>query len=164
MSSRAAWRLESLGFIEVYRYHEGKVDWLAAGLPTEGKQAHQKRVDDVAHRGVPTCHPGEHLGAVQALLKESSFNVCVVVSEPERVILGMVRGKALEADPFTLVEDVMNPAPVTYRPSVKLAEVAHNMNETGARTALVSTGEGVLVGLIRRDEVERLLNERRESA
>ena len=36
MSPRAACRLESLGFGEVYDYVAGKLDWMAAGLPTEG--------------------------------------------------------------------------------------------------------------------------------
>jgi hypothetical protein len=35
MSSRAACRLEQLGFTEVYDYHAGKADWLAHGLETE---------------------------------------------------------------------------------------------------------------------------------
>src|SRR5207249_889428 len=37
MSPRAAWRLESLGFTEVYEYSAGKSDWGAYGLPLEGK-------------------------------------------------------------------------------------------------------------------------------
>src|SRR6266511_4403171 len=36
MSPRAAWRLESMGFAEVYDYVAGKADWGAAGLPLEG--------------------------------------------------------------------------------------------------------------------------------
>jgi hypothetical protein len=35
----AAWRLESLGFAQVYRYTPGKADWLANELPVEGQQA-----------------------------------------------------------------------------------------------------------------------------
>src|SRR5712691_518454 len=34
MSPRAAWRLERLGFTPVYDYALGKVDWMAAGLPS----------------------------------------------------------------------------------------------------------------------------------
>src|SRR6059036_3067934 len=36
LSARAAWRLETMGFQEVYRYTPGKADWLAAGWETEG--------------------------------------------------------------------------------------------------------------------------------
>jgi len=39
LSARAAWRLESMGFQEVYRYTPGKSDWLAAGWETEGTEA-----------------------------------------------------------------------------------------------------------------------------
>ena len=39
MSARAAWRLESLGFANVYRYTAGKSDWFASGLPRAGTLA-----------------------------------------------------------------------------------------------------------------------------
>src|SRR5689334_6170303 len=35
LSPRAAARLESLGFADVYDYAAGKADWIAMGLPTE---------------------------------------------------------------------------------------------------------------------------------
>jgi hypothetical protein len=39
MSARAAWRLEELGFRQVYDYVPSKIDWFANGLPREGKAA-----------------------------------------------------------------------------------------------------------------------------
>ena len=39
LSARAAWRLESMGFQEVYRYTPGKEDWIASGYETEGANA-----------------------------------------------------------------------------------------------------------------------------
>src|SRR6266567_8778669 len=47
LSARAAWRLESMGFQEVYRYTAGKADWLAAGWETEGAQARKTRLKQV---------------------------------------------------------------------------------------------------------------------
>ena len=44
LSARAAWRLESMGFQEVYRYTPGKADWLAAGWDTEGPQSRKTRL------------------------------------------------------------------------------------------------------------------------
>ena len=44
MSPRAAWRLEALGYPEVYDYVAGKSDWMAAGLPTEHSGARPPRV------------------------------------------------------------------------------------------------------------------------
>jgi len=44
LSARAAWRLETMGFQEVYRYTPGKADWLAAGFETNNKKnTKQKR-------------------------------------------------------------------------------------------------------------------------
>ena len=64
MSARAAWRLESLGFTQVYDYVAGKLDWLAAGLTSEGSNAQQPRAGDVARSDVPTCRLQERLGEV----------------------------------------------------------------------------------------------------
>ncbi len=36
MAPRAAARLETLEFTNVAHYKGGKLDWMAAGLPTEG--------------------------------------------------------------------------------------------------------------------------------
>src|SRR4051794_26546233 len=41
ISARAAWRLESMGYQEVYRYTAGKSDWSASGFPLEGSEAHK---------------------------------------------------------------------------------------------------------------------------
>src|SRR6266702_5120251 len=51
LSARAAWRLESMGFQEVYRYTPGKADWLAAGWEIEGTQARKTRLKQVLQRG-----------------------------------------------------------------------------------------------------------------
>src|SRR3989449_3463318 len=61
MSPRAAWRLETLGLAEVYEYKVGKLDWLAAGLPTEGTNAEKPRAGAIARKNVPTCHLDERL-------------------------------------------------------------------------------------------------------
>ena len=48
MSPRAAWRLETLGFEKVFDYVDGRADWLAAGLPTEGTGSSLPKAGDVA--------------------------------------------------------------------------------------------------------------------
>ena len=47
MSPRAACRLETLGFAEVYDYVAGKADWLGRGLPREGEKAREPRAFDL---------------------------------------------------------------------------------------------------------------------
>ena len=72
MSPRAAWRLETLGFGEVYDYIDGKVDWMAAGLPTEGTNAQHPRAGDIARKDVPTAGLQEKLGDVKARVARST--------------------------------------------------------------------------------------------
>jgi hypothetical protein len=79
MSARAASRLETLGFRQVYRYQPGKADWFAAGLPREGHEAHTPRVAEIARRDVPTCRIDERVGAVRDRLREGGWDVCIVV-------------------------------------------------------------------------------------
>ena len=78
MSPRAAWRLERLGFTEVYDYAAGKVDWMAAGLPTEGNGTHPPRV---LERNV------ERLRRVL----ERALQIAVVVQVPDEVLGSVVK-------------------------------------------------------------------------
>src|SRR5213083_2990703 len=66
LSARAAWRLESLGFQEVYRYTPGKADWLAAGWETEGAEAKKTRIREMIHKDVLTCALRERLEDVKS--------------------------------------------------------------------------------------------------
>jgi hypothetical protein len=50
MAPRAAARLESLGFREVFEYKAGKLDWMAAGLPTEGEGSRRPRAGEAARK------------------------------------------------------------------------------------------------------------------
>ena len=157
MSARAAWRLETLGFTQVYRYQAGKVDWLSAGLRSEGKLAGELHIGAIAHRDTPTCRLDQRLGEL-----DHSNDLYVVVN-PDGVILGDLRGKALKADPSTRVEDAMNPAPSTYRPNVSVHEMAHDLLESGARRVLVADCDGRLVGWISRSDVQSALDAQRQN-
>ena len=154
MSSRAAWRLETLGYTDVYRYFAGKVDWLASGLPSEGKLSNELRIGAIAHRDTPTCRLGQRIGGLHV-----QGDLCVVVNEAG-VVLGDLRGKALaSAEPEKLVQEVMDPAPSTYRPNVSVHEMAHQMLESGAHRVLVADSDGRLIGWISRDDVEKALED-----
>ena len=65
LSARAAWRLESMGFQEVYRYTAGKADWLAAGFETQGADARKLRLKQILKSNVLTCAPKDRLGTVK---------------------------------------------------------------------------------------------------
>jgi predicted transcriptional regulator len=155
MSPRAAWRLEGLGFEKVYDYMPGKADWFASGLPKEGKLASVPTIGDAARRDVPTCAPADKVGNARDRVRAAGWDTCVVVNK-ERVVLGLLREKELSSNPETTVERVMRSGPTTFRPDVPVGKMAERMRERGARTVLVTTSEGKLMGLLYREYAERL--------
>jgi Mg/Co/Ni transporter MgtE len=148
MSARAAARLETLGFEQVYRYQPGKADWFAAGLPRAGRDAHTPRVGDVALRDVPTCRIDDNVGAVRDRTRQGGWDVCVVVDD-QRAVLGLVAADTLDVDPSTPVEQLMQSSPVTFRPHVAVGEVPEYVKTQRMTRALVTTSDGVLIGLLR---------------
>lgn len=156
MSSRAAWRLESLGFEPVYRYAAGKRDWFAFGLPMEGKVASIPKAGDVVRRDVPTCALGEQVGEVYRRCQELGWNVCLVVNE-QNVLLGRLRGKAWKADPDRPAEEVMENGPTTFRPDNFLEPLIQRMHDKKVGTVVITNADGVLIGILyRKDGDERL--------
>jgi predicted transcriptional regulator len=147
MSPRAAWRLESLGFAEVYDYVAGKLDWMAAGRPTEGTNAAHPRARDVARKDVPTARLEERLGDVSKRVKEGGWDAVVVVNQ-ERVVLGLLRSKELEKDPGLSMERAMRPGPSTFRPYVAIKEMAEYMTKHMLESSPITTSDGRLVGLL----------------
>jgi CBS domain-containing protein len=160
MSARAASRLESLGFTRVYRYTPGKDGWLAMGLPTEGPNAATPRAGDVADRDAPICALHDRLGDVRDRLQVVGENSCIVVND-QRVVLGRVRGESLDGDAEQTVEAVMEAGPTTVRPSEPLDALIERMQKRKAKSIVVSTAGGVLVGELRREEGERRLSEQK---
>src|SRR5438034_4826360 len=138
MSARAAWRLEHLGYTNVYRYAAGKADWLSSGLPSEGNASNELRIGAIAHREVATCRIGQPISEAIA-----SDELCVVLNDVG-VILGDLRGDALLAQQTTPVEKVMDPGPSTYRPNTSVEEMAHHLLKTGASRILVADADGRL--------------------
>jgi CBS domain-containing protein len=155
MSPRAAWRLEGIGFERVYDYVPGKADWAASGLPTEGKLASVPTIGDVARRDVPTCAPAEKVKSARDRVRAAHWDACAVVNR-ERVVLGLLREKELALNPDVEVEQVMRNGPTTFRPNEPVGKMAKRMRERGARTVLVTTSDGRLVGLLYREDAEHV--------
>lgn len=163
MSSRAAWRLESLGFSPVYRYAAGKLDWFAFDLPMEGEYAAIPKASDVVRRDVPTCHLGERVGEVYERCQAIGWKVCLVVNE-KNIVLGRLRGTAWEADPNTPVEQVMENGPTTFRPDNFLEPLIKRMRDKKVGTVIITNSDGGLIGILyRRDGEERLSQEKSAS-
>jgi rhodanese-related sulfurtransferase/CBS domain-containing protein len=155
MSPRAAWRLESLGFTQVFDYVPGKADWFASGLPREGTLASVPTIGEAARRDVPTCRPQDKIRHVREHVQEAGWDRCVVVNE-ERVVLGLLREKELGLDDAVSAEQVMYPGPTTFRPNVAAEKMAERMRKRGTSSVLVTTPDGRLIGLLYREDAERL--------
>ena len=154
MSSRAAWRLESLGFARVYCYGDGKLDWFACGLPRAGKLTGFPTTGDAMHRDVPTCHLEDGVAEVRARTRGAGWNMCVVVNE-RQVVLGVLRNDALDGDPALTAEQAMEPGPTTFRPNEPLAETAVQLVQAGVKRVLITTSDGELLGVLDRAEAVR---------
>src|SRR5215510_7514090 len=156
MSPRAAWRLESLGFGDVYDYQGGKLDWMAAGLPTEGTNAARPRAGSLARKDVPTCRLDERLGEVRERVRNLGWSAAVVVNDQD-IVLGLLRAHELELDGDLTVAQAMRPAPSTYRPYVSAEEMAHAMVDHDRESSPITTSDGKLVGLLLREDVLKLV-------
>jgi CBS domain-containing protein len=133
-------RLETFGLTRVLRYTPGKVDWVAAGFPVEGERAARPSANDVLRQDVPRCRPDERLGDVRERVHRAGWTLAVAVDDVG-VVLGLLRGAALDRDTDAVVESVMDPDPKTIRPSVALEDVGTSV--------LVTTPDGVLLGALK---------------
>ena len=138
MSPRAAWRLERLG-CEVYDYAAGKVDWLAAGMPTVRARPSERRAGERAHPDPPTCSPDAPVGTISRT---------VLVVNEQRVLLGRVPPG--DYPPTTRAEQVMEPGPATVRAHEPLDALLERMSERDVEEIAVTTPEGRLLGVVRR--------------
>ena len=128
------------GFSEVYDYVDGKADWMAYGLPVEGRDGPflGSLVSEVA-----TCDVHSTVGDARRLLEGSDTDVVVTVVAGDGLVVGEFDRETLggHADDVALL-DAMDPVPTTVRPSVTVASVA----ESGGGRRLVTTSDGRLLG------------------
>lgn len=154
MSPRAASRLESIGFALVYDYVAGKADWGSFGLPLEGARPTATRVGAHVRDDVPTCLLGEPLREVAERARRTGWDTCFVVDE-RGVVLGRLGRSALARAGATTVPEAMSAGPSTVRPSLALEEALERMRAQGLTGLPVTRSDGVLLGLLRREDAER---------
>lgn len=154
MSPRAAWRLEELGFTDVYDYVPGKQDWFAADLPYEGEAIFAGRA---VRRDVPTCRPDELLGDVAARVPDE-VGLCPVLDH-EGVVMGVATDDALSGDTEQQVAAVMRFGTTTVRPSEDLPDLVQRMQEASVDAILVTRPDATFVGVLLREEAEALLHQ-----
>jgi rhodanese-related sulfurtransferase len=153
MSPRAAARLDSLGFEQVYDYAPSKVDYLARGLPREGELANEPRASDHVRDDAVRCLRDAKIGDVREQVEASPYGFALVVTD-DGTLLGRLRRTALEGDPQSSAEDVMEEGPSTMRAHIPVDEVKERLDRKNLTTALVTTPEGTLLGVVRRADLE----------
>ena len=153
MSPRAAWRLESIGFARVYDYVAGKADWGSFGLPLAGRRDSSTRVGTHVRTDVPACRPDDRMPEVRERVRAVGWDTCLVTNEHD-VVLGRLGRAALARDDDLSVEEAMTPAPSTVRPSYEFDAAVERMREQNLSTLPVTRSDGVLVGVLRREDAE----------
>jgi CBS domain-containing protein len=136
----------------VHDYVNGKAEWFAYALPGEGKRQDERRVGSFAHDDVVTCELDEPVGAVRERVEPSPYGFALVVTAGG-VLLGRLRKAALEGDPSASAESVMEAGPSTVRPDQDPVELAGKLREKDLKTAVVSTPDGRLLGVVRASEL-----------
>jgi CBS domain-containing protein len=154
MSPRAACRLETLGFADVYDYVPGKVDWLAHNLPAAGDQAETATAGRLARTDAVTCSLEEGVAAVRDRIEASPYGFALVTS-PASVVLGRLRASVLADSGDGTAEELMEPGPSTVRADMPAAALAKRLADRDLRTAVVTNPEGVLIGIVLREDLER---------
>jgi CBS domain-containing protein len=142
----------------VYDYVDGKADWLAAGLPYEGTKAERPDAADVARADVPTCRSDEPMRDVRERARSAGWDACVVANE-ERVVFGLLREAQLGRGDEEPAEQVMRPGPSTFRPNVPIEEIAAYMVEHDLVSSPITSSDGRLIGLLRREDAVRVARE-----
>jgi CBS domain-containing protein len=158
MSPRAASRLRTLGFERVRDYSGGKEDWLAFGLPREGASAAAPLAGDLARSDAPTCRLDDALAEIRRRLQRNGWDSCLVVTE-DRVVLGRIGRRALRGSEARTAEEAMTEGPGTVRPSAAVADLLARMRERDLQAVPVTTPDGKLIGMLRREDAERAVAE-----
>jgi rhodanese-related sulfurtransferase/CBS domain-containing protein len=156
LSPRAAVWLERNGFTAVYDYVAGKADWGSFGLPLAGRRDSATRAGAHARTDVPAFGPGSRLREVRDRIRDAGWDTGFVV-DPQGVVLGRLGRAALEREDDAAVEEAMMPGPRTVRPSFGLGDAVKRMDQLELTSLPVTHSDGVLVGVLRRDDAVRAL-------
>jgi len=104
---------------------------------------------------VPTCRLDERVGDVRERVRAAGWDASVAVNQ-DRVVFGLLRSIELDAAGETSIEAAMRPGPSTFRPFVSIEYMAKYMIEHELDSSPVTTPDGRLIGLLMRQDVERV--------
>src|SRR5260370_37109678 len=126
---------------------------MARARPLEGEKVGEPRAIDLALTDVVTCGLQDTVASVQNRLTDSPYGFAFVLG-PDGVLLGRLRKAALENNPDTNAEDVMEPGPSTSRPDILPDKLLSKLQDADLTTAVLTDPEGRLMGIGRRRDLE----------
>ena len=126
------------------------MDYLARGLEREGTNASEQRVVDFARDDVVTCRLEDRIGEVRPRIDASPYGFAFVTSSGG-VVLGRLRRSACGDEVERTAEEAMEPGPSTVRPDESPPKLRERLEQRDLKTAVVTTPEGRLIGLLRRE-------------
>ena len=100
-----------------------------------------------------TCGLRDPLAPVRGRVASSPYPFALVISE-HGVLLGRLPASTLDREAERRAAEVMDPGPKTYRPHKTAAGTAEELGERDLRWAIVTTPEGVLIGVATRADLE----------
>jgi CBS domain-containing protein len=156
MSPRAASRLESLGFEQVYDYVAGKADWGSYGLPLEGAEGSETRAGSHVRTDAPNCRREDRLEDICERLEETGWDTCFVLDE-RGVVLGRIGRRAIRGRADVSAEEAMTLGPSTIRPSARLQVLVERMRRQNLTSLPVTRLDGRLLGLLTLRDAESAL-------
>jgi CBS domain-containing protein len=112
-------------------------------------------VGDLAQDDVVTCALDTPVGELSRRIEESPYGFALVASS-DGTLLGRVRSSTLgDAPDDATAESVMQPGPSTVRPDLAVDELRDKLDDKDLKTALVSTPEGRLIGVVTRKALDQ---------
>lgn len=99
-----------------------------------------------------TARPEDTVADVRARVGASAYGFALVTSR-RGTLLGRLRRAALEGDADAPAEAVMEAGPSTVRADTPVEELRERLAARGLRTAVVTTPDGVLLGVVRLEDL-----------
>jgi CBS domain-containing protein len=131
----------------------GKVDWLARSLPVEGELADARTAGKLAKKNVVTATLDDRIQDVRPRVADSPYGFGLVVHDGD-LVLGRLRMSAMKDAPDDArAEQIMTPGPSTVRADTEADELAKKLDAKDLKTALVTTPEGRLIGVVLRNQL-----------
>ena len=126
---------------------------MAHGLPVEGTEAKRATALKLVRDDVVICALGDPADEIARRIDASPYGFALALSS-SRIVLGRIRrSRLIDADGS--IEAVLEPGPSTVRPHISADELVDRMARSEIRTFIVTDPEGVLLGVVPRDAVER---------